>query len=194
MKKKFDKNDVLRFLYGELSPTDHDDFVEALCSDDDLFEAYEELKSAQEDLGEPEMMEPSEETLDAIMDYVHTTSRPSVRERVTAIGISGRKSPVFGMAQLVSVVMVCFTVGIIWFSVKLYGGSPSADQATASYSNSLDWDTQSLTEQLNHARLHLENLDEDRAVPYPVHHNTYRLVNTNLFSPAAKGVVFLNIR
>lgn len=192
MKKKFDKNDVLKFLYGELSPADHDDFVEALCCDDELFEAFEELKSAQEDLGEPELLEPSEESLDAIMDFVHTTTRPSVRERVTAIGVSGKKSPLFGTAQLVSTLMVCFTIGLIWFSVKLYGGQKGPEQA--GLATELDWDSQSLTDRLERARLHLNNLADDRAVPYPVHHNTYRLVNSNLFTPAAQGVVFLNIR
>lgn len=196
MKKKFDDNDVLKFLYGELSPADHDDFVEALCCDDALFETYEELKSAHDDLGEVGeigLLEPSEDTMDAIMDYVQTTARPSVRERVTAIGVSGKKVPVFGMTQLVSALMVCFTLGFVWFSIQMYG-TKSHTETTLNDATGLEWDSSSLSDHLDRARMQLDNLAEDREVPYPVHHNTYRLVNSNLFSPAAKSVILLNIR
>ena len=43
MKKKFTDNDVLRFLYGEMSPSEHDAFLDAMYEDEELFEKFEEL-------------------------------------------------------------------------------------------------------------------------------------------------------
>jgi hypothetical protein len=52
-----------------------------------------------------------------------------------------------------------------------------------------------LDQRLDFARHRLEGILEDRDdAVVPVHHDTYRLVNTNLFAPSDQEVVFLNIK
>lgn len=192
MKRKFDKDDVLKFLYGELDPSDTDAFMDALVTDEELFGAFEELKEIQEELDEVEL-DPSQASIDAVMKEVHTPTPELVPAGVLDTDFSPRpKSPGKGIRQLVSVFMIVFSVFTIVFAVRSY--QSENQPAISNLQDAIfQWDDSQLTDHLEHARMHLNNIQGDREAIFPVHHNTYRLVNTSIFSPAAKSVVLLNI-
>ena len=78
MEKRFTKNDVLRYLYGEMQPVEEKDFLDVLLEDEELWTEFETLKSTQEGLDQA-LVEPSEKSLQKITAAAHkAVSRPSV--------------------------------------------------------------------------------------------------------------------
>lgn len=74
MTKTFDENDILRFIYEEMSPAESDAFVAAMCEDESLMAKYEELLEGKMVAEQLPLYEPSEATYDKIMEFVHTGS------------------------------------------------------------------------------------------------------------------------
>ncbi|MDX1906157.1 MAG: hypothetical protein SF053_03925 [Bacteroidia bacterium] len=69
MKKQFTDEAIVRYLYDEMEPAEHDAFVEALCTDEQLWQRYELLQETVAALGQVQY-EPSEVSLQAIRTYV----------------------------------------------------------------------------------------------------------------------------
>ncbi|MEL6629177.1 MAG: hypothetical protein AAFQ83_10025 [Bacteroidota bacterium] len=69
MKKHFNDEDLIRFLYDEMSQEEADHLLSILCTDEKLWQRYEEL---QDTITEVKMSElsPSVEVCDQIMAYV----------------------------------------------------------------------------------------------------------------------------
>ena len=72
MKKSFTEEDILRFLYNELSIRESEAFLDALYSDEALWEKFESYQQAVDTLV-PLDMEPSEESLQNVLDYISET-------------------------------------------------------------------------------------------------------------------------
>lgn len=192
MKKKFDKNDVLRFLYGELNEEEQNAFFDALTTDEELSATYDELSQSL-DVLEDTSFEPSDISVGAVVAYVRTTSPAVVAEAEKRSVTSPRVRRFNFRKQVASAAMVIFAVGTVLFTLKAFSAPENAN-ANGLTSAQYEWDTASFSEHLDHARMHLQNLSDDREVVAPVHHNTYRLINTNSFSPSDAGIVFLNIQ
>ena len=117
MKRKYNSNDILRYIYGEMEPREQDEFLDALCTDDALFKQFEQMQEAQKPLA-PVDLEPSKSSVDRVMHFAGTSARRRQQ--------SG-KSPAFGKSSMfqhhfVSVGMVFFTcimVGIALFAYKM---------------------------------------------------------------------------
>ena len=65
MKKQFTDDDIIRFLYNEMKGAENDAFLEALCTDESLWERYELLQESVEMLSGVQY-EPSEASLQQI--------------------------------------------------------------------------------------------------------------------------------
>lgn len=191
MRRKYGKNDILKFIYGEMSPEDHDGFLDALCTDDELFEAYEEIKNGQDNLV-PVELEPSDASVDRIMHFANAAnSRRKPPQQALAFG----KSTFLNYHHVVSVVMVFFTCFTIGIAMYLYNKDKAPENNWSTSRDVLQFENQSLDQRLHFARQRLESIiDDERPAPMQLHHNTYRLVNTDLSRPAAQGVVLLNIK
>ena len=55
MEKRFSKEDVLRYLYREMDPGEQEAFLNALTEDEELWEEFETLSEAHEDLKDTEL-------------------------------------------------------------------------------------------------------------------------------------------
>ena len=90
MKRKYTKNDVLKYLYGEMDPAEQNVFLDALCTDDELFETFEALKNA---LSDEEILELTYITctymMHAVMSRALRLEYDDVDERVVEIGPGG---------------------------------------------------------------------------------------------------------
>lgn len=69
MKIKFSDNDILRFLYEEMSEDESKLFLDALTQDENLWERYEHFQQTTDQVSFLSF-EPSEASLSAIMDVV----------------------------------------------------------------------------------------------------------------------------
>lgn len=192
MKKKFTENDVLRFMYGEMSPAEHDAFLDALYDDEALFEKFEELKAAQAGL-QPVALTPSETSVSRVMRYAKRAVRDR-RPKRNRLAYNGNGS-MFAFSHIVSIVMVvftCITIGIATFVYSKESKQESNWAMTPTHEELIDSD---LDNRLDLARERLENiLDSNRKIFVPLHHNTYREVTSDLFSPKDENVVLLHVK
>ena len=65
----FSKEDLVQFLYNELSESKSASIEAALLSDNVLRDEYELLKDSKNDLSAQKLMSPSKRSLDFIMNY-----------------------------------------------------------------------------------------------------------------------------
>lgn len=74
--KRFTDEDIVRFLYDEMSPQQSDAFLNALCSDEELWDRYEHFQNIVEKLATAKV-EPSEASISRIKKYVADTAPQS---------------------------------------------------------------------------------------------------------------------
>ena len=192
MKKKFTENDILRFLYGEMSPKEHDAFLDAMYEDEALFEAFEEMKHAQASLQEVTLA-PSEKSMERVMRYAKRAARDD-RPRRKRLAYAGNGS-LFGFNQMVSIVMVVFTVATIGIALFIYQKSSKPSNSWKMTETHQDLLNPALDARLDMAKKRLQNmLDNKSEAIVPVHHNTYRVVTSDLFVPQDQNVVFLQVK
>jgi hypothetical protein len=192
MKKKFTDNDVLRFLYGEMAPAEHDAFLDAMYEDEELFEKFEELKAAQAGL-QPVELAPSEASVSRVMHYAKRAARnPKPRRQKLAYAGNGS---MFAFNQMVTVIMVvftCVTIGVATYVYSMASRPQNNWEMTSTHEDLID---HQLDERLDLARERLNNiLDSKRETIVPVHHDTYRVVTSDLFAPQDENVVLLHVQ
>lgn len=192
MKKRFTENDILRFLYGEMAPAEHDAFLDAMYEDEALFEAFEEMKHAHATL-QPVALSPSEKSLDRVMGYAKRAVKDG-RPRRKRLAYAGNGS-LFAFNQMVSIVMIvftCVTVGIATFVYQKAAKQENSWKMTPTHHQLIDKD---LDDRLDIAKQRLQNMiDNKQEALVPVHHNTYRVVTSDLFVPQDQNVVFLQVK
>jgi hypothetical protein len=192
MKKKFTENDVLRFLYGEMTPSEHDAFLDAMYEDEELFEKFEELKAAQAGL-QPVELAPSETSVSRVMRYATRAVRDR-RPRRQKLAYAGGGS-LFAFNQMVTIVMVVFTCVTIGVATYVYSSASKPENSwsmTPTHEDLIDYE---LDARLDIARERLNNiLDSKRETIVPVHHDTYRVVTSDLFAPQDENVVLLHVQ
>jgi uncharacterized radical SAM superfamily Fe-S cluster-containing enzyme len=192
MKKKFTDNDVLRFLYGEMSPSEHDAFLDAMYEDEELFEKFEELKAAQASLQIVELT-PSEKSVSRVMSYAKRAVR-NPRAKRSKLAYNGSGS-MFAFNQIVTIVMIVLTILTVGVATFVYSKASKPENSwtmTPTHEEFLDHE---LDDRLDLARERLNNiLDSKRETLVPVHHDTYRVVTSDLFAPQDENVVLLHVK
>ena len=192
MKKKFTDNDVLRFLYGEMSPSEHDAFLDAMYEDEELFEKFEELKAAQASLQSVELT-PSEKSVSRVMSYAKRAVR-NPRAKRSKLAYNGSGS-MFAFNQIVTIVMIVLTILTVGVATFVYSKASKPENSwtmTPTHEEFLDHE---LDDRLDLARERLNNiLDSKRETLVPVHHDTYRVVTSDLFAPQDGNVVLLHVK
>ena len=188
MGKTFDKNDVLRFLYDEMDPTEQEIFLDQLCTDEELWDTYEELKATKE-LLEPEALieTPSVRSIQKVLNF----ARHSVLYSPEPSGVSGHRSvPLHIILSVIMIVCTSLTIGV---GVYAYNSFP-AESIYTPETTQVQWDNSHLDRRIQKVKLNLQNLSGNRETVLPFYHDTYRLVKTADFSPAAANVVLLNLK
>jgi hypothetical protein len=191
MKKKFTENDALRFMYGEMSPAEHDAFLDALYEDEALFEQFEELKAAQTELA-PLELAPSETSVTRVMSYAKRAARER-RPKRTRLAYNGNGS-MFAFNHIVTIIMVVLTIVTIGVATIIYSKTSNSNSwsMTPTHEQLID---SALDNRLDLACERLNNMMGDkRETLVPVHHDTYRVVTSDLFVPKDESVVFLNVK
>ena len=185
--KKYSKNDILKFIYGEMSSPEQDAFLDALCTDEALFQEFEAIKEGHEQLLAVNLS-PSTNSIDRILHVAGNTAR-----RRNLRPVQGRKT--FGFSQIVSTGMVFATCFILGIAIYIYKKDTTPTNNWASSKDALEFNNHSLDQRLDFARHRLEKIINNKtSAPMPVHHDTYRLVQTDPASGQSQSVVLLNIK
>jgi hypothetical protein len=79
MTKIFTQDDVIRYLYNELSEEEKNELVLAMTRDHQLLALYEELAALTAKLDRC-MMEPSKKTIDSVIKYSKALDLPPVHK------------------------------------------------------------------------------------------------------------------
>ena len=188
MKRKFDKNDVLRFLYNEMDPAESEDFIVALSTDEDLWELFEECQAARDNLNKVEMEEPSSQSVLKILDHAKLS-----RRRPRPFFFS--KSKLLSFQFIASLAMVFITVGTIMISMMAYRSQATPGESLVQEDLPyLQWDDHHFERRMEHTRMNLRNLTQERTVVNPLYHNTYQLVNSRELSANPGDIILLNIK
>lgn len=74
MIKTFTPNDALRFAYGELKGTEHEEFIHALPESEDLMRHFRHYKSMKKQI-DAALSEPSDQSLNKIRLYTKLTQK-----------------------------------------------------------------------------------------------------------------------
>jgi len=118
MKKSFTEEDILRFLYNEMSIRESEAFLDVLYSDEALWEKFESYQEAVDTLV-PLELEPGEDSLQNVLDYISQT-HTSVSAAPTFPTLS---SPVKPYHSVMMAVLVFTTSLVIAGSVYLVSQS-----------------------------------------------------------------------
>ncbi|MFM2375639.1 MAG: hypothetical protein RLZZ165_736, partial [Bacteroidota bacterium] len=106
MRNKFTEDDILRFLYSEMTPQEQDAFLHALAGDEALQERFEALNATQEGL-RPVELAPAEASVKRIMGHARrAANKPCPRLRRLAYAGGGSR---FAFQQMILFIMVAFT-------------------------------------------------------------------------------------
>lgn len=173
-----------------MNPREQDDFLDALANDDALFDEFEEMRAGQKTLGSIDL-EPSENSVNKVLHIAGSASRRRLQAGKAPIG----KNPVLSNHHLVSVGMVLFTCMMVAIALFAYKLSTTPQNNWANSKDALKFENNALDDRLEFARERLGNIiDNQSSAPLPVHHDTYRLVSTDLSKDVQPGVVLLNIK
>jgi len=113
MRTKFSDNDILRFLYDEMSEDENTLFLDALTEDENLWARYEQLQQTSDQVSSLSF-EPSEASIDAIMDVVKEES-PKSKKFAKVRKLS--RSPI-SMSLAVAVFLTLLMFGRVGSDVK----------------------------------------------------------------------------
>ena len=111
MKHSFTEEDILRFLYNEMSIRESESFLDALYSDEDLWQRFEGYQQAVDKLV-PLEMEPSENTLNSILSFVEET-QPSFKGKNDESAFPSLTSPRRPHQLILMAVVICITSLVI---------------------------------------------------------------------------------
>jgi hypothetical protein len=192
MERKYSNNDVVRFLYGEMSQDEQALFLDALIEDEALFAELERLKAAQKNLVKLDL-EPSKASRERVMQVARRAAKDNRRH--TTRFLSTGKEKIINFHHLVSIAMVLFTCATVGAAVIAYQRAAAPGSKWEMTETKVQWIDHDLDNRLDFARQRLSGILENREeAVVNVHHDTYRLVNLNLHAPSDQSVVFLNIK
>lgn len=92
MKTKYGDNEILRFIYDEMSPKESEAFLDALTQDENLWARYEYFQETSDQVGSF-LLEPSDVSIGKIMEVVKeekplvVASPPSKRYASLSVGL-----------------------------------------------------------------------------------------------------------
>ena len=189
MKKKFEKNDVLRYLYKEMDPVEEEAFILAICNDEELWQAFEELQQTQQNLETAELR-PSGKTVNNILS---AASKATKRSKTRTSTISGKRGAFLKIQQLVMAAMLLFTTGGVITALYLYKYRTTENLVSKDIPQ-LQWEDHSLNKRIEMAKYNVESVGNDRETVLHLYDDTYQLVNTDYLSSFSQNIVLLNIK
>ena len=175
MKRNFTDDDIIRFLYDEMSQTDNEAFLDALCTDEQLWERYEYFQEVVEKVSEVRF-EPSELSCKKILAFAHShhpepvtsneASNPAIPKTKQVSILSGLLSVSVNLNAVIVMALLFFiSIAVTGTFLKLQRGAiNNPDTESLVHQINLDeeqifkWDDSELDAELEIIREGLEDL------------------------------------
>lgn len=170
MKHAYTDNDILRFLYDEMHPTESEAFLDAIVEDEALWERYEYFQGAAE-MAASLRYEPSEAAVRRVITYAHDTQpprpRPSALQKVQTF-LNDKVPLTLSLNGVMVMALILFvSVAILGSAFKLQRSlrQPPAGSLVQQVSPKTDplmrWDDSQLEDQLQYIRSSMEDIREE---------------------------------
>ena len=165
MQRRFTDDDIIRFLYEELNPSEHEAFLKALCLDEALWERYEHFQSIVQELDGTAPLEPSSQSVEQVMEFARQNTDTIPLPQPTP-----KKVPLWArIPRDLPVKMVAAIAFLMFMSVAITGSIYTIDQRTYSidadhslvesdYDPRFEWDDSELDQQLQEISNQVEQL------------------------------------
>ncbi|RMG30743.1 MAG: hypothetical protein D6730_02135 [Bacteroidetes bacterium] len=153
MKQKFTDDDIIRFLYDEMEQGESERFLDALCSDEDLWERYEYFQEIVEKTAGLSY-EPSEYSCQQIMAYVAVTSPQPEDVRGGAPYLAGLKGRKLSTNAILMFVLALFgSITIIGSVYQMHKIQQESQHTEANFQEvDLRWDAPELDTRIHDAQ------------------------------------------
>jgi len=166
MKHTFTEEDIIKFLYNEMSIRESEVFLDALYSDDELWDKFESYQHIVDSLIRIDE-EPSDEVCDSIMRYVSDTQSHSKGVlQTTPVPQQQLKTMLMGLLILITSVIV---TGSIYFVKTASQKAPQAaleEQQPSTHSHEqLEWEDVDTEQKLEQIKQSIDYIKEDNSHP-----------------------------
>lgn len=159
MRKPNKEKRILRFVFDEMDDTEGSDFLSELCSDDELWNTYEEWEGAIDEIKEAEDT-PSDKAIDNVMAFVKQ-SNPQNQKK----GLGGLLGSLFtGMnlhATLATAMLIFVLIGVAGSVYKVKRSqnlSPDTHNVSQAEEPNLQWEPTDIDKGLEDVRMGIKNL------------------------------------
>lgn len=177
MKRQFKDEDIIRFLFDEMSRTEGEAFLTAICADEALWDRYEYFQDIVEQLPSVSY-EPSEFSCQKVLDYVKETAveteGASIADQTPSPGPHRRPLLDFLPVKINPNAVVALALGMFLMigamsiAYKLQRGAidnPNTINTAQQFepieeAEDLEWDDSDIQEKLDQVRSGIENLKE----------------------------------
>lgn len=176
MKKKFTDEEILSFLYDEMDGPTSEEFLAAICADEELWSRYEHFQEVVEGISSLSY-EPSEYSVQTVKAYVKASAgvseiqpEPAVAAPSTTSSYILGKIPVtISLNAVIILAMILFvSVAIVGSAYKLSRGvidNPNTGtlvhQVEVEEAPVFEWDDSAIDEELEVIRQGVEDLKDD---------------------------------
>lgn len=159
MKKKYSDEDILRFLYDEMEGDERESFMDHLCTDEELWERYEEFSDVVQRLAELRI-EPSELSVEKVLAFAKTYD-PAVQPLAEA---SVRRFPFRIHLNTVLLLMGILMVSAAVFGVRKHDKAPVLQEQMVKSeppAEMIRWDDSDLEAKLQDVRNGIEEIQNN---------------------------------
>lgn len=159
MKKKFTDEDIIRFLFEEMNPSESELLMEALYRDEDLWKRYESFQNILQDIKKVSF-EPSEGSVLRVRKFVAETRDEQVKpDDSESLNISSFSFGIHAMLVTVATLFAVVTILTTYFVHTI----PSADSPMPlmvewKEDPLLKWEPESIDQQIEEIRSELEEI------------------------------------
>ena len=164
MKKLFTEEDILRFLYNEMSIRESEAFLDVLYSDEKLWTTFEAYQQAVDTLPSLEL-EPSQQSLDAVLSFVEDT-QPTSSQKPDSASFPLLSPPARSHQLVMMAIVLLITSLVITSSLFLVSITDTPAEVQPMGQNLVeeelpsipDWEGQELNEEIERIKDQIEEL------------------------------------
>ena len=164
MKKLFTEEDILRFLYNEMSIRESEAFLDVLYSDEKLWSTFESYQQAVDTLPSLEL-EPSQQSLDAVLSFVEDT-QPSNSTKLDSTSFPLLSPPARSHQLVMMAIVLLITSLVITSSLFLVSFTDTPTEVQPMGQNLVeeelpivpDWEGEELNEEIERIKERIEEL------------------------------------
>ena len=154
MKQNFTEEDIIRFLFNEMPSQESNNFLDALCKDEELWENFEKYQQVSDKLV-PIQLTPSDQSIQHIMDFVSDTQE--VAGKKSGKGFTSSRVNTLLLSGLILLATGTILGSVYHGKIADPSGNAISQQQEAVL---LDWEEKELDLQIESIKEEIQNLKQ----------------------------------